>query len=405
MILGLALCHVAACGGPSRKLPTPERLQADALAHREAEHLQNERLTRVMLDRITAEHAAAPAGEQPDYDILMLSGGGEFGAFGAGVLYGWRAVADHALARPEFDVVTGVSTGSLIAPFAFAGSDQEIQHAENLYKEVPEDLAVLRGILFFLPWRKSFFDTEGLDRTLHEEIGTEELSGMREGYAGHRMLLVGSTDLDLGVMHMWELGREATQIQDDEQALTRIRLLLRASTAIPAAFPPVEVDGHLNVDGGVAGTLFMDMEVIEAARRAIAADPAHPRPRLRLWVIVNGKISAGIQGTPWTWPAVAERSSKTTMHFGMATELRRLALFARWLDAIGPLDVEFRYVAIPESFEITGTPGHLFDHQLMIRLADLGEKTGRDPGSWRSSPPRPEELTPGIDLPPEAAPR
>lgn len=346
-VLGLALLYTAACGGPTRRLPSAERLRADALAHRDAERLQSERLARVMLERITAEHAAAQADEQPTYDILMLSGGGQYGAFGAGVLYGWRDVADHALARPVFDVVTGISTGSLIAPFAFVGCDEEIQRAENLYKEVHKDLAILRGALFFLPWRNSFFNTEGLERTLEESIGIEELSGLRSGYAQHRILLVGTTDLDLGVLHMWELGRQATETRDDEQALARIRLLLKASSAIPAAFPAVEIDGHLHVDGGVAGSLFMDHEVIEAALVAISADPEHPRPRLRLWVIINGKIGAGIKATGWTWPAVAERASRTATHFAMATELRRLALFARGLDASGPLDVEFRYLAIP----------------------------------------------------------
>lgn len=373
-------------------MPTPEQLQEAARAHREEVARQRERLTTLVTRRLQIEHGAGPA--TPTFDVLTLSGGGQYGAFGAGVLRGWERVADETRALPEFDLVTGVSTGSLIAPFAFAGSAGEIDRVEQFYREANKDLAILRGFFFFLPWRDSFFDVSGLERTLDEEIGAEELAGLRDGSARHRGLLVATANLDLGVMKVWDLGREVEPL-DDDRALARVRKLLRASASIPAAFPAVTLDGHLHVDGGVAESLFLPSEVL--AEVFLSRTPCvSPLPKLRLWVIVNGKVGAGIQATRTRWTDVATRSSRMATHLAMATQMRRIEDFSRWLKAEG-VDVEYRYLALPEDFEIpAGTSGSLFDSELMKRLADLGESLGAEPNSWLRDPPRPEGLTSGL---------
>ncbi len=56
-----------------------------------------------------------------ELELLGISGGGENGAFGAGLLNGWTERGD----RPEFFLVTGISTGALSAPFAFPGCQPE----------------------------------------------------------------------------------------------------------------------------------------------------------------------------------------------------------------------------------------------------------------------------------------
>ena len=112
------------------------------------------------LERAKAEYDRYTAGgrkEPPVIDILIISGGGDWGAFGAGVLKGWQKVpAQHPLAKPEFDAVTGVSTGTLIAPFAFLGDRQSIDDIVDLYRNPQEDWVKQRGFLYFLPDNISF---------------------------------------------------------------------------------------------------------------------------------------------------------------------------------------------------------------------------------------------------------
>lgn len=391
----LAWCAIlsAGCAGTPRQLPTAEQLLEAARAHQAAVAAQREQLTSMVSRRLQRERTTE--GAAACFDVLVLSGGGQYGAFGAGVLRGWERVVDGPFAIPQFDLVTGVSTGSLIAPFAFAGSADEIDRVEAFYREARKELAVLRGLLFFLPWRDSFFDVTGLERTLDDEIAQNELDALRKGAAEDRGLLVATTNLDLGVMRVWDLGQEVAAL-DDSKALVRIRRLLRGSASIPAAFPAVTLDGHLHVDGGVAESLFLPGDAL--ANVFLAPTPCvSPLPTLRLWVIVNGKISAGIHATSTSWTSVAARSSRMATHMSMATEMRRIENFSRWLNAAG-VKVEYRYLALPEDFDIpAGKSDQLFDAGLMARLADLGESLGSDPTSWRVDPPRPESLT--ADLP------
>lgn len=393
-LFGLFVFAVQGCAGPPRDLPNAAELEQRAQSGITARAAQRERLVEHVLARMQREHEAALEGDAPVYDILVLSGGGQYGAFGAGVLLGWSELEQAELRRPEFDLVTGVSTGSLIAPFAFAGTNEELARVETFYQEVRADLAVLRGLLFFLPWRESFFDVTGLEQTLDDEVAQPELDALRAGHAEHRMVLVGTTDIDLGTLQIWDLGHQVQDLED-EASLRRLRRILRASSSIPAAFPPVEIDGVYHVDGGVAENLFLPTDVLEAVGEALLGHPAPPVARIRIWTIINGKLSAGAQGTSLHWPSIAGRSSTIVSHFATVAELRRLDLFCRWMTSAGPFEVEFRYIALPEEFEVPPTDMQkIFDSDLMGRLAELGESMGRDPASWSSQAPQPEHVAP-----------
>jgi len=78
---------------------------------------------------------------------LALSGGGADGAFGAGVIVGWTASGK----RPEFALVSGVSIGALIAPYAFLGPSYDAQLRENFESitaaDVFEDRATCQRLL------------------------------------------------------------------------------------------------------------------------------------------------------------------------------------------------------------------------------------------------------------------
>lgn len=398
----IALVGCAACAAPKprRVAPTADQLAERASVRAVEIEAQHERLVERTLARIRAEHLACGTNghaEPPVFDVLMLSGGGQYGAFGAGVLRGWASSEDLDCALPQFDLVTGVSTGSLIAPFVYAGREQELQRVERFYREAREDIAVLRGLLFFLPGRDSFFDVSGLEQTLEDKIGPAELQMLRDEHAKHRTLLVATTDLELGTVQVWDLGYEATRLTDDELALVRVRAMLQASSSIPAVFPPVELDGGMHVDGGVAGSVFLPADVLQTLHARLAAEPELAGARVRVWTILNGKVSAGALPTASKWPAIARRSYQVAKRFAVAAELRRVDLLCRWLDAVGPLQVEFRYIAIPEDFDVPllEMKTKIFDKQLMGELVDLGERLGRDPASWQTEAPVPESMTPG----------
>src|SRR4029450_8549311 len=127
-----------------------------------------------LLERTKAEYDRYTAGERqapPVINILIISGGGDWGAFGAGFLQGWQKVpAQHPLAKPTFTAVTGVSTGTLIAPFAFLGDAQAINEIVTLYRNPQPDCVKQRGMLYFLPNHISFAEVPGLEREMRNYI-------------------------------------------------------------------------------------------------------------------------------------------------------------------------------------------------------------------------------------------
>jgi hypothetical protein len=146
--------------------------------------------TRAIGDRFLAP-AEAKAGKT--IDVLVVSGGGDWGAFGAGVLKGGGRVKGE-LARPQFDVVTGVSTGALIAPFAFLGDEASIERIVALYRNPREDIAMSRGWLFFLPANPSLYVLPGLEDELRGGIDRAMLERLMTEGAKGRTLLAGRAE-------------------------------------------------------------------------------------------------------------------------------------------------------------------------------------------------------------------
>src|SRR4029077_9830682 len=145
----------------------PARPAADLFAERRAEVAAQKEDSKRVIAGLLARAEAKARTPQPTMDLLIVSGGGDWGAFGAGVLKGWGRVKGP-LARPEFDGVPGVSTGALIAPCAFLGDDESIERIVQLYRNPATDIAESRGWLFFLPSSPSLYVLPGLER----ELGT-----------------------------------------------------------------------------------------------------------------------------------------------------------------------------------------------------------------------------------------
>ncbi|MDX2197480.1 MAG: patatin-like phospholipase family protein [Phycisphaerae bacterium] len=381
----LALGLLMACAPGTRVfMPTTDQVSLASQVYCSTMLAQRDAFSERLLKRLEGKLSR---NEPLTIDILALSSGGQYGAFAVGLLQGWSQVQSHAWRRPEFDVVTGVSTGALIAPFAFVGTDESICRIDQLYQEVTDDLVVLRDIFFFLPWRPSFFDNRKLAQRIECEVTSEMVREIAAQHAKGRILLVGATDLDLGRLRVWDLGHEAdlAAAKDDRKRLHRALL---ASAAIPGAFPPVEIDHSLYADGACTQQAIsgVDREQLVSVVKAFSeAHPNAPTPRVRIWVIVNGKLDPETSVTRAEWVSVSSRALYTVLSYGLRTTLREFQLGAEALTAGSRIPCEFHYVAVPADFEIPVSGTYkLFDPELMGRLSELGRKMGADPSVWRS---------------------
>lgn len=323
----------------------------------------------------------------PTFDVLVLSGGGDYGAFGAGVLKGWGRVPQPELRRPEFDVVLGVSTGALIAPFAFLGTETDIDHVENLYRNPKPDWVKDRGLLFFLPANVSFATVPGLERDLKAAIDRDSMGRIAEQAARGRLCVVNATNLDDGSQWPFDIGRACeTAIQTGD--IDRVHQMLLASAGIPGAFPPREIDGMYFVDGGVTtniiygGSMKAD-ESLPAVWRRMAPDL--PVPKTRYWVIVNNQLQSPPTTVQPSWVPVISRSVEVAIRSSTVTSIRHLMALVELMRVRDHVDAEVHLMAIPNQWRAP-KPG-VFQKETMEDLAILGEKMGADPASWTSECP------------------
>jgi Patatin-like phospholipase len=343
-----------------------------------------------LIERTKAEYdrSVAEGKQRPVIDILIISGGGDWGAFGAGFLKGWQKVpAGNPLAKPEFDAVTGVSTGTLIAPFAFLGDAQSTDEIVNLYRNPQEDWVRQRGILYFLPDNISFAEVPGLEREMRKHITADMVGRIAKAGADGRLLMVNTTNLDTGTSRVFDLVAEAQRGANSAE-LERLHNIMLASAGIPGAFPFRIIDGELYVDGGVTGNIIYGGRIAEGDSLPALWQKAYPNlpiPKFRFWVIFNNQFRPVPEVVAPNWVAVIQRSLETSTRAATATAVRHLFAMAEISKLKRNADVEVRVVSIPPDWS-PPVPG-VFKKETMNSLADLGEKMGADPASWSNDPP------------------
>jgi hypothetical protein len=388
--MAIAGALAAGCAGPP---PRPDRPLAELMAVRQANDAAREKATdelvTMLVDRARAKAAAAardPRKAPSTMDMLIISGGGDWGAFGAGVLKGWGRVAGE-LARPQFDVVTGVSTGAMIAPFAFLGDDESIERIVRLYRNPQPDWATSRGMLFFLPNNPSFYALPGLEREMRAALDDRMLERIASENETGRALLVNTTNIDLGDMQVWNIVAEARRALANHDSEHVHRILL-ASAGIPAVFPARGISEYLYVDGAITGNILYGGRVrdegslLEQWRTTF---PKSPIPRFRYWVIFNNQFRFPPQVTQDRWPEVMSRATIMATQTSTMNSIRHLHAKAEVARLKYGADVQIRVMAVPEDW-VPPKPGN-FQREVMNELADLGEKMGADPSSWRTEAP------------------
>jgi len=317
------------------------------------------------------------------YPHLALSGGGANGAFGAGFLNGWSSTGT----RPTFKVVTGVSTGALMAPFAFLGSARDGALREFYTTTRTRDIFVLgalTSIVRQLLFSDGIADTAPLASLIATHVDEAFLREIAAAHQSGRRLYIGTVDLDSQRFMIWNMGLIATSGHPD--AVDLFRKVMLASASIPIAFAPVlfEVEAsdgrrydELHVDGGVAanvfynGNLFSVQQLLREAGRGTAREDA--------FVIHNGQL-APIPGlTRRTIPSVALRTLAAASTSAMVGDLFRI--YARTtFDRAG-----FHWITIPDGVEIRGS--ETFDPVLMQQLYDTGFQAARAGPEWHTRPP------------------
>ena len=319
--------------------------------------------------------AVRTAGYKPS-NVLVLSGGGMNGAFPAGLLQGWT----ESGTRPRFDVVTGISVGALIAPFAFLGAEYDAALARSASLQ-PGDLYHRRP-LPALAWADSLADSGPLWRLIEAEITQDLLAKVAQAHGEGRRLYVGTTNLDTKRPVVWDLG--AIAAGNDPQKLDLFRKVLLASASMPGLFPPVpinvEIDRkrytELHVDGGVSASLFLQPKML-------GVDPAGPPPNTlggNVYVIVAGKLFPDSFPVQRRLFQISEGSISGLLQAQFEGDLLRIYLLTLYAGA------RFSLAAVPQDFG-AGSSSMTLDSLLMRRIFDEGRRFGRAQGPWRTTPP------------------
>ncbi|MGB3022491.1 MAG: patatin-like phospholipase family protein [Methyloceanibacter sp.] len=315
---------------------------------------------------------------RPQISFLAVSGGGSDGAFGAGLLVGWTARGD----RPEFDIVTGVSTGALTAPFAFLGPKYD-PALKAVYTTYSTDQLVTKHPVRGLLGGEALASNAPLAGVIASYINEGFMAEVAREHARGRRLLIGTTNLDAQRPVIWDMGRIASS--NNPRALALFRNVLLASAAIPGLFPPVyievEAEGQMrqemHVDGGTTNQVFLLPTQIKTGRTSSSLGI---NPVRRLYIIRNGRIDPEFKVVKANTLAIAGRSISTLIKTQGIGDLYQMYEFARQ-NRVG-----YNLAYIPGDFPDTSTEA--FDPLYMSRLFDLGAKLGQSGRVWTKTPPR-----------------
>jgi hypothetical protein len=319
---------------------------------------------------------------RPLYKVLALSGGGSRGAFGAGYIYGWTVAGT----RPVFKLVTGVSSGALVAPFAFLGPEYNQELKEIFTNINARNVFRLRNV-FSLLWRDSFAKSKPLARLLEKYANPPALRAIARAHARGRRLYVGTTNLDAQCLVVWNMGAIASS--DHPEAPSLFQKVLLASASIPSMFPPVFFDveargqlyDEMHVDGEVIAGVFFNgfMLDLPKARREVYGEDTAPPP-VSAYVICNGKLSSNPEPVGRTLPSITRRAIMTLNKAHARDHIYHVStvLLQRQFDV--------NYMAIPDDCPLPDDkPG--FDSREMTRLFELGAEMARSGYPWHKFPP------------------
>jgi hypothetical protein len=329
-------------------------------------HMVDPRLT---ADAMEADFTHRMQTATEPFRLLSLSGGGANGAFGAGVIVGWTETGK----RPEFSIVTGVSTGALAAPFAFLGPEWNERLKVAYTRGGAEGLLSWRHLSFLVS--PSLYSARQLKDLVYQNITPDLLRAVAVEHAKGRRLLVATTNLDTQETTIWDMGLLATQ--GDAPALALFCKILLASSSIPGVFPPVFIiasgsDGRLvqqmHVDGGVNAPFLAVPEDL-----VLWTSPHSPPPGSTVYILINGVLERETSITPGSFRGILIRTLSSAGNASNRVHIASNAAFA----ARNGMDVELS--VIPR-----GTPGGTlnFSTEAMSASFEAGRQRALAGTAW-----------------------
>jgi predicted patatin/cPLA2 family phospholipase len=386
VVVGATVAVLAACAGPVRKGAVPEDLTTKAIVPgmpdvRYRAGIDREAVMREGIESVRREQAYLASrghtGPMPPAYFLAVSGGGDNGAFGAGLLNGWTAAGD----RPEFKLVTGVSTGALIAPFAFLGPSHDAALKHFYTTVTPKDILEARSIVTAI-FSDAAADNTPLWRLVSKQIDRAFLDAVAAEYQKGRLLLIATTDLDARQAVIWNMTKIAAS--KDPKALELFRSIMIASAAIPGAFPPVMIDVEANgqryqemhVDGGTVSQVFVyppSLHVKEVLQQ-------HRETRKRvIYIIRNDRVDPDWADTERRMLPIAGRAISSLIHTQGIGDLYTIYATTQRDGA------EFNLAIIPDTFNAPHEEE--FDTRYMRALFQTGYDMAAKGFPWRKVPP------------------
>ena len=306
-------------------------------------------------------------------DVLALSGGGAEGAFGAGLLVGWTEAGN----RPEFSVVSGTSSGALIAPFAFLGASHDAILRDLFTSGIAQSLLHVDGLNAI--FGSGVFKTEPLKLLIAHYVDEDLLHLVAAQHRRGRRLFVVTTNIDAQRTAVWNMGAIAES--DYSGRLQLFRDILVASASAPGLFAPAYIQvqagnamfQEMHVDGAVTSNVLAVPEAVLLQKVALT-NTAKPK----LYIIVNGKITPDFAVIGDGTLSIVARSFFSTVKANTRNTLIATYDFARrngW---------QFRLAAIQPDYAMTSTTFN-FDTEYMRGLFNLGFSMGRTGQQWQTS--------------------
>lgn len=384
-LVGLLSLQLAACSTPGRLPAVPHLSTARAetgvgqirfLVARDHPGYGRELLASMEKEQAYLASIGHSGPLPPSY-FLAISGGGDNGAFGAGLLNGWSASGT----RPTFKVVTGVSTGALIAPFAFLGPQYD-HVLEAVYTQTSgRDIFKKRNFISGL-FGDAMADTRPLYALISRYVDQPLLDAVAAEYAKGRVLLVGTTNFDALEPVVWNM--TAIAASKDPRAPELFRRVLLASASIPGAFPPVmidvEVDGahyqEMHVDGGAMAQVFIYPPSLHLTERAAAL---HLERKRTLYIIRNARLDPD-------WASVERRTLPIAARaIGSLTQTQGIGDLYRIFATTQRDGVDYNLAFIPPSFTVPHKAE--FDTSYMRQLYAVGRQMAVGGYKWEKTPP------------------
>lgn len=378
VVAGIALVGLLlACA--TRPLPLPRdaylAVPWGAIDTRSHDAVADARLSRSLLPALAPGMA-----DLPRYALLALSGGGAKGAFGAGLLCGWTKLGT----RPQFKVVTGVSTGALMATFAFLGPKYDPE-LESFYTTTTNADIMTRR--WFGAFGDSVADTAPLREMIARFVDERVLEAVAAQHRKGRRLYVATTDLDGNRLVIWDLG--AIAASKHPARLGRYRNVLLASASIPMVFPPVyfpvDVDGkrywQMHVDGGTIANVFFSGFMLDV-QREIERTHIERGAQVDLYIIMNGDLKP----EPLPEPIKPNLFSIATAFAYSSSWSSQIGTVTRLYRAARGIGIGFHLAGIPEDYP-GAVPTTSFDPKRMTDLFHYAEDLAASGYPWLKAPP------------------